>query len=149
MTSHSEFICRLYKEKTDSLKKSNSRPELSVTEASASVSSEEEVAGFTAGSQGNRRSDDVPAVTEPILTQPGLGITTTTITTITQTGGDWSTGLFDVCRDKTTCNVKTLDSHKHTQSHLYHSLYLSTKLVLCKSQQIIYSQFSLTSERLM
>lgn len=149
MTSHSEFICRLYKEKTDSLKKSNSRPELSVTEASASVSSEEEVAGFTAGSQGNRRSDDVPAVTEPILTQPGLGITTTTITTITQTGGDWSTGLFDVCGDKTTCNMKTLDSHKLTQSHLYHSLYLSTKLVLCKSQQIIYSQFSLTSERLM
>lgn len=149
MTSHSEFICRLYKEKTDSLKKSNSRPELSVTEASASVSSEEEVAGFTAGSQGNRRSDDVPAVTEPILTQPGLGITTTTITTITQTGGDWSTGLFDVCRDKTTCNMKTLDSHKHTQSHLYHSLDLSTKLVLCKRQQIIYSQFSLTSERLM
>lgn len=139
MTSHSEFICRLYKEKTDSLKKSNSRPELSVTEASASVSSEEEVAGFTAGSQGNRRSDDVPAVTEPILTQPGLGITTTTITTITQTGGDWSTGLFDVCGDKTTCNMKTLDSHKLTQSHLYHSLYLSTKLVLCKSQQIIYS----------
>lgn len=149
MTSHSEFICRLYKEKTDSLKKSNSRPELSVTEASASVSSEEEVAGFTAGSQGNRRSDDVPAVTEPILTQPGLGITTTTITTITQTGGDWSTGLFDVCGDKTTCNMKTLDSHKLTQSHLYHSLDLSTKLVLCKSQQIIYSQFSLTSERLM
>lgn len=149
MTSHSEFICRLYKEKTDSLKKSNSRPELSVTEASASVSSEEEVAGFTAGSQGNRRSDDVPAVTEPILTQPGLGITTTTITTITQTGGDWSTGLFDVCGDKTTCNVKTLDSYKHTQSHLYHSLDLSTKLVLCKRQQIIYSQFSLTSERLM
>lgn len=149
MTSHSEFICRLYKEKTDSLKKSNSRPELSVTEASASVSSEEEVAGFTAGSQGNRRSDDVPAVTEPILTQPGLGITTTTITTITQTGGDWSTGLFDVCGDKTTCNMKTLDSHKLTQSHLYHSLDLSTKLVLCKRQQIIYSQFSLTSERLM
>lgn len=149
MTSHSEFICRLYKEKTDSLKKSNSRPELSVTEASASESSEEEVAGFTAGSQGNRRSDDVPAVTEPILTQPGLGITTTTITTITQTGGDWSTGLFDVCGDKTTCNMKTLDSHKLTQSHLYHSLDLSTKLILCKSQQIIYSQFSLTSERLM
>ncbi|XP_030292970.1 PLAC8-like protein 1 [Sparus aurata] len=84
------------------------QPELSVTEASASVSSEEEVAGFTAGSQGNRRSDDVPAVTEPILTQPGLGITTTTITTITQTGGDWSTGLFDVCRDKTTCFLGAL-----------------------------------------
>ncbi|KAK2826931.1 hypothetical protein Q7C36_017857 [Tachysurus vachellii] len=35
----------------------------------------------------------------PVLTQPGLGVTTTTVTTITQTGGDWSTGLFDVCDD--------------------------------------------------
>ncbi|XP_028322346.1 cornifelin homolog A [Gouania willdenowi] len=38
-----------------------------------------------------------------ILTQPGLGITTTTITTITQTGGDWSSGLGDVCQDQNTC----------------------------------------------
>lgn len=44
---------------------------------------------------------------EPVLTQPGLGVTTTTITTITQTGGDWSSGLFDVCGDKTTCNFNT------------------------------------------
>ncbi|CAG11717.1 unnamed protein product, partial [Tetraodon nigroviridis] len=41
--------------------------------------------------------------TDPVLTQPGLGSTTTTITTITQTGGDWSSGLFDVCGDMTTC----------------------------------------------
>ncbi|XP_016123159.1 glutaredoxin domain-containing cysteine-rich protein 2-like [Sinocyclocheilus grahami] len=38
----------------------------------------------------------------PVLTQPGLGVTTTTVTTITQTGGDWSTGLFDVCADTST-----------------------------------------------
>ncbi|XP_034033945.1 PLAC8-like protein 1 [Thalassophryne amazonica] len=44
----------------------------------------------------------------PVVTQPGLGVTKTTITTITQTGGDWSTGLFDICRDKTTCIVGTL-----------------------------------------
>ncbi|XP_053504804.1 cornifelin homolog B [Ictalurus furcatus] len=39
----------------------------------------------------------------PVLTQPGLGVTTTTVTTLTQTGGDWSTGLFDVCDDASTC----------------------------------------------
>ncbi|KAJ3589814.1 hypothetical protein NHX12_010655 [Muraenolepis orangiensis] len=39
---------------------------------------------------------------EPVLTQPGLGVTTTTVTTITQTGGDWSTGLFDIFGDGTT-----------------------------------------------
>lgn len=39
----------------------------------------------------------------PVLTQPGLGVTTSTVTTITQTGGDWSTGLFDVCDDVSTC----------------------------------------------
>ncbi|KAI4901262.1 hypothetical protein NFI96_033672, partial [Prochilodus magdalenae] len=39
----------------------------------------------------------------PVLTQPGLGVTTTTVTTITQTGGDWSTGLFEVCSDSSTC----------------------------------------------
>ncbi|XP_024921779.1 PLAC8-like protein 1 isoform X2 [Cynoglossus semilaevis] len=43
-----------------------------------------------------------------ILTQPGLGVTTTTITTITQTGGGWSTGLFDICEDKTTCVLGAL-----------------------------------------
>lgn len=42
----------------------------------------------------------------PVLTQPGLGVTTTTVTTLTQTGGDWSTGLFDVCDDVSTCKRK-------------------------------------------
>ncbi|KAL7853486.1 hypothetical protein AOLI_G00203300 [Acnodon oligacanthus] len=41
----------------------------------------------------------------PVITQPGLGVTTTTVTTITQTGGDWSTGLFEVCSDSSTCLV--------------------------------------------
>lgn len=56
---------------------------------------------FNPGSEeGCWRSEVVPSVTGTILTQPGLGITTTTITTITQTGGDWSTGLFDICNDR-------------------------------------------------
>ncbi|XP_062868117.1 cornifelin homolog A [Trichomycterus rosablanca] len=41
----------------------------------------------------------------PVITQPGLGVTTTTVTTITQTGGDWSTGLFDVCDDTSVCLI--------------------------------------------
>ncbi|XP_037603521.1 PLAC8-like protein 1 isoform X2 [Sebastes umbrosus] len=84
------------------------QPRLSVTEASVSAFLEEEVGGFTAGSEDDLRSDKGPAVTDPVLTQPGLGVTTTTITTITQTGGDWSTGLFDVCGDKTTCVLGAL-----------------------------------------
>ncbi|KAM6969985.1 cornifelin homolog A [Aplochiton taeniatus] len=40
---------------------------------------------------------------DTVVTQPGLGITTTTITTITQTGGGWSSSLFNVCGDTTTC----------------------------------------------
>lgn len=47
------------------------------------------------------------AMEPPVLTQPGLGVTTTTVTTITQTGGDWSTGLFDVCDDLSTCKRKS------------------------------------------
>lgn len=42
----------------------------------------------------------------PVVTQPGLGVTTTTVTTITQTGGDWSTGLFDACDDLSTCKSR-------------------------------------------
>uniref|UniRef100_UPI0037E967B6 cornifelin homolog A n=1 Tax=Semicossyphus pulcher TaxID=241346 RepID=UPI0037E967B6 len=84
------------------------QPELSVTEASASVLKEEEVVGFTTGSEHNWISKNVSAATDPVLTQPGLGVTTTTITTITQTGGGWSTGLFDVCGDKTTCILGAL-----------------------------------------
>ncbi|KAM9846653.1 PLAC8-like protein 1 isoform 3-T3 [Aulostomus maculatus] len=84
------------------------QPGLSVFNASASKFHEEEVEGFTTGSEDNWRSDSNPAVKGPVLTQPGLGVTTTTITTITQTGGDWSTGLFDICGDKTTCILGTL-----------------------------------------
>ncbi|XP_028277663.1 PLAC8-like protein 1 isoform X2 [Parambassis ranga] len=76
------------------------QPRLSVR---ASAFQEEEVGGFTVGSENNWRLNVAPAAMDPVLTQPGLGVTTTTITTVTQTGGDWSTGLFDVCADKTTC----------------------------------------------
>ncbi|XP_034746800.1 cornifelin homolog B [Etheostoma cragini] len=79
------------------------QPRTSVTKASASAVQAEEVRGLTAGNKNDLGSHNVPAVTDTVLTQPGLGITTTTITTITQTGGDWSTGLFDICRDKPTC----------------------------------------------
>uniref|UniRef100_A0A3P8TK95 PLAC8 like 1 n=1 Tax=Amphiprion percula TaxID=161767 RepID=A0A3P8TK95_AMPPE len=84
------------------------QPRLSATEASASTFQEEEVEGFTTGSEDNRSLNEVSTVMDPVLTQPGLGVTTTTITTITQTGGDWSTGLFDVCGDKTTCLLGAL-----------------------------------------
>ncbi|KAM4544839.1 cornifelin homolog A [Odontesthes bonariensis] len=79
------------------------QPEPSAIKASESACEGEEEGGSTTGCEDNWRSNEVPATTDPVLTQPGLGVTTTTITTITQTGGDWSTGLFDVCGDKTTC----------------------------------------------
>lgn len=81
---------------------------LSVNQTSASAFHEEEVGGSTTGSEDIWGSYDVPAATDPVLTQPGLGVTTTTITTITQTGGGWSTGLFDVCGDTTTCILGAL-----------------------------------------
>ncbi|XP_071752081.1 PLAC8-like protein 1 [Centroberyx gerrardi] len=84
------------------------QPGPAVTKASASVFEEEEEGGFATGSDDKRRSQNIPAAPEPVLTQPGLGVTTTTITTITQTGGDWSTGLFDICGDKTTCILGAL-----------------------------------------
>jgi len=63
-------------------------------------------------------------MTDPVLTQPGLGVTTTTITTITQTGGDWSTGLFDVCGDKTTCNMNAqTHEHGHASVHILRDYY--------------------------
>ncbi|XP_031725001.1 PLAC8-like protein 1 isoform X1 [Anarrhichthys ocellatus] len=121
------------------------QPRPSVTRGSASAFQEEEVGGFTTGSKDDLRSNSVPAVTDPALTQPGLGITTTTITTITQTGGDWSTGLFDVCGDKTTCNTKTQTeavfsytlSALTRQSELYDVFFVSffvLSLVFCPSQ---------------
>ncbi|XP_067319807.1 PLAC8-like protein 1 [Anolis sagrei] len=42
--------------------------------------------------------------TEPVTTQPSpTGAATSSITTIIHTGGNWSTGLFDVCSDKKVC----------------------------------------------
>ncbi|XP_062825444.1 PLAC8-like protein 1 [Anolis carolinensis] len=42
--------------------------------------------------------------TEPVTTQPSpAGAATSSITTIIHTGGNWSTGLFDVCSDKKVC----------------------------------------------
>lgn len=84
------------------------QPRVSLSNASESAFQEEEVEGCAAGSQDDLRSNSVAAMTDPVLTQPGLGVTKTTITTITQTGGDWSTGLFDVCGDKTTCVLGAL-----------------------------------------
>lgn len=79
------------------------QPEVSHTDALALTLQEEEVQCDNTGSEHDGGSKNVPAETDLVLTQPGLGVTTTTITTITQTGGDWSTGLFDICGDKTTC----------------------------------------------
>uniref|UniRef100_A0A8D0HCT3 PLAC8 like 1 n=1 Tax=Sphenodon punctatus TaxID=8508 RepID=A0A8D0HCT3_SPHPU len=42
--------------------------------------------------------------TGPVMTQPAPGaFSTSTITTVMRTGGDWSTGLFSVCSDKKVC----------------------------------------------
>ncbi|KAM3601903.1 uncharacterized protein V6R79_020920 [Siganus canaliculatus] len=79
------------------------QPRLSVTTSAFKEEEEAEEVAVVLGSAENWASNSVPKAQEPVVTQPGLGITTTTITTITQTGGDWSTGLFDVCGDKTTC----------------------------------------------
>ncbi|XP_019952686.1 cornifelin [Paralichthys olivaceus] len=84
------------------------QPGLSVTKHSPSAFREEGARGLATGSEANCRSNDAPAVTDPVLTQPGLGVTTTTITTITQTGGNWSSGLFDICGDKTSCLLGAL-----------------------------------------
>lgn len=41
---------------------------------------------------------------EPVTTQPiPMGAPVSSITTIVSTGGNWSTGLFDVCSDKRIC----------------------------------------------
>ncbi|XP_074529144.1 cornifelin [Halichoeres trimaculatus] len=84
------------------------QPDLSHSRAPSPVLQEEEVVLSARGSKLNSTSDSPPVATDPVLTQPGLGVTTTTITTITQTGGDWSTGLFDICGDKTTCIIGAL-----------------------------------------
>uniref|UniRef100_A0A8C4S744 PLAC8 like 1 n=1 Tax=Erpetoichthys calabaricus TaxID=27687 RepID=A0A8C4S744_ERPCA len=43
-----------------------------------------------------------------VTTQPGFGRTTTTVTTITQTGGSWTTNLFSICADKRVCLLGAL-----------------------------------------
>ncbi|KAM9782160.1 cornifelin homolog B [Syngnathus typhle] len=60
---------------------------------------------FPTGSDTRWKSNNFPYMSVAALTQPGLGVTTTTVTTITQTGGDWTSGLFDICADKCTCVV--------------------------------------------
>ncbi|XP_056911558.1 cornifelin isoform X3 [Takifugu flavidus] len=81
------------------------QPELSLIDVHKR---KEEVGGSAAESEDNVMSKSVRAPTDPVLTQPGLGTTSTTITTITQTGGDWSSSLFDACGDKTTCILGAL-----------------------------------------
>ncbi|XP_069506101.1 PLAC8-like protein 1 [Ambystoma mexicanum] len=46
----------------------------------------------------------------PVVTQPSSasGLTTSTITTIIRTGGEWSTGLFGICDDKGVCSTLAL-----------------------------------------
>ncbi|OBS74446.1 hypothetical protein A6R68_15019, partial [Neotoma lepida] len=59
------------------------------------VSSEDEHLISNLRSQGPARV----VVKQPIRGASGR----TTVTTIVQTGGDWSTGLFNVCRDRKIC----------------------------------------------
>lgn len=74
---------------------------------------DEEVEGLDTQNADIQRSNEVPAMINPVLTQPGPGVARTTFTTITQMGGEWSTGLLDVCGDKTTCNRHPQTTHKH------------------------------------
>nr|XP_014343934.1 PREDICTED: PLAC8-like protein 1 [Latimeria chalumnae] len=39
----------------------------------------------------------------PIINQPRHGATTTTVTAILQTGGDWNSSIFNVLNDKKVC----------------------------------------------
>ncbi|XP_014866315.1 PREDICTED: PLAC8-like protein 1 [Poecilia mexicana] len=84
------------------------QPECSVKNVSASMCQDEEVEGFDTQTDDGQRSNEVPVSMSLVVTQPGRGIATTTITTVTQMGGDWSTGLFNVCGDKTTCIIGAL-----------------------------------------
>ncbi|XP_061595451.1 PLAC8-like protein 1 [Cololabis saira] len=85
------------------------QPEKSAAELCPSACQDEEAGGFACtGREDNGKPSTFPAMMDPVLTQPGLGVTTTTVTTITQTGGDWSTGLFDVCGDRMTCVLGAL-----------------------------------------
>uniref|UniRef100_A0A7M4EL76 PLAC8 like 1 n=2 Tax=Crocodylus porosus TaxID=8502 RepID=A0A7M4EL76_CROPO len=46
---------------------------------------------------------DGPRPAQPVTTQPTSRASMSTITTVVQTGGDWTTGLFGVCSDKRVC----------------------------------------------
>ncbi|XP_062979364.1 PLAC8-like protein 1 [Elgaria multicarinata webbii] len=51
--------------------------------------------------------------TEPVTTQPcpaSAAAATSSVTTILRTGGNWSTGLFDICSDKGVCVYGSLCS---------------------------------------
>uniref|UniRef100_A0A3Q2T493 PLAC8 like 1 n=1 Tax=Fundulus heteroclitus TaxID=8078 RepID=A0A3Q2T493_FUNHE len=82
--------------------------ELSVSNASSIMCPDEEVESFNTQNDDTQGSSELPVTTNPVVTQPGPGLATTTITTMTQMGGDWSTGLLDVCGDKTTCILGAL-----------------------------------------
>ncbi|XP_074866101.1 PLAC8-like protein 1 [Carettochelys insculpta] len=41
--------------------------------------------------------------TEPVTTQPTRGVHMSTIMAVIRTGGNWTTGLFDICSDKSVC----------------------------------------------
>nr|XP_061800990.1 PLAC8-like protein 1 [Nerophis lumbriciformis] len=75
---------------------------------SGSMFQEKDDSGFTIGHDMNWRLNNIPYASSVALTQPGTGVTRTTVTTITQTGGDWSSGLFDIFKDKFTCIVGAL-----------------------------------------
>lgn len=106
-TSHTEHLSFLF---------TYFRPEASIRKTSAGE--DEEVKSSTAGSEDGCKFSKLPAVEDVVLTQPGLGVTTTTITTITQTGGNWSTGLFNIWGDKTTCNTSALHRMNTVGTHL-------------------------------
>uniref|UniRef100_A0A8C6THN9 PLAC8 like 1 n=1 Tax=Neogobius melanostomus TaxID=47308 RepID=A0A8C6THN9_9GOBI len=76
------------------------QPRLSLTKRSSSDFQFQEMEFNPRSQEGCWRSDFAPSVTDIVFTQPGLGVTTTNVTMITQTGGDWSTGLFDICSDR-------------------------------------------------
>ncbi|KAL4659755.1 PLAC8-like protein 1 [Arapaima gigas] len=72
------------------------------------VSSESPCSTEEVTSQGVRGEEDPEETLDlTVIEQPGLGVTTMTVTTIIQTGGGWSTGLFNVCSDMTTCLLGT------------------------------------------
>lgn len=82
---------------------------------------EEEAGGWDigTGSAGWNPQSAAAAMELPVLMQPGLGVTKTTVTTITQTGGDWNSSLFNVCGDKTTCEADIALGLSHCIAHTF------------------------------